>query len=431
MGNSKKKISKKCGQPWVGMQLHFGQPFSFVNPKKNVTPGNIQKAFSKIKDVIHVDGVLVGFSNDPFLYDYTVKSIHELGAKAYLWYGVLADVGEDTHVPQEAYMINYLGRKNAPWGYIQSENFQFICPNHSFVKEVLIPRSINLVEKHGFDGIFLDRIRFPSMVTGLENHFCCFCKSCQQKAFNYGFDLIRFQNYISNIIHRIKNISELDLNYVGNVLETGSAYGLFNLDSELSKFYKFREGCIISIVKNIYTEMHYRNKEVGLDLFSPSLSPLVSQNYSQLCKYSDWIKSMSYCYAKGPASLPLEISSIIKIFQQINKDLKYDTLEVLMGKLIGINNFIISHNDEKISPITDILKHELYKARTLFNVNIPIYPGFEAVNLPGVCDVGEKEMEQYLRVLIDENLDGFILSWTLPLMAKENIKVFANYLSKL
>jgi hypothetical protein len=425
---NKQKL-RKSKRPWVGVQLHFGQPFSLSNPTKKITINDIKTAFSKIKNVIDVDGVYIGFSVDPFFYDYTIDIVHELGAKAYLWYGVLADIGEDINVPQNAYMINYLGEINSPWGQIQSENFQFICPNHSLVKDVLIPRSINIVEKHDFDGIFLDRIRFPSMVNGLENNFCCFCELCQKKASEYGYDLLKFKNSILKIIKNIKNATEYDLIHVGNVLKAGSLFDLLYLDDDLSEFYKFRERCITSIVKDISSEMRQRDKEVGLDLFSPSLSPFVSQNYSQLCKYCDWIKSMSYCYAKGPASLPLEIISIIEILQILNKNFAYESLEVLISDVLGIENFFISHKDKKIGPIFDILINEMYKARKLYKVKRPIYLGFEAVNLPGICDVGQREMEQYLQVLINGKLDGYILSWTLPLISDENIKVFANYMS--
>ena len=177
--------------------------------------------------------------------------------------------------------------------------------------------------------------------------------------------------------------------------------------------------------------MRKMGKEVGLDLFSPSLSPFVSQNYLQLCEYSDWIKSMSYCYAVGPACLPLETGSIIKILKNMNKDWTYKNLEVFIGDMLGIEKFSISHKDKKIGPVYDILKQEMNRARTLSCDATPVYPGFEAVNLPGICNAGQKEMEQYLAVLKDENLDGFILSWTLPLIAKENIKVFADYLNTL
>ena len=33
-----------------------------------------------------------------------------------------------------------------------------------------------------FDGVFLDKIRFPSIANGLQDLFSCFCPFCAQKA---------------------------------------------------------------------------------------------------------------------------------------------------------------------------------------------------------------------------------------------------------
>ena len=72
----------------------------------------------------------------------------------------------------------------------------------------------------------------------------------------------------------------------------------------------------------------------------------------------------------------------------INKDSTCKNLEVFIGDMLGIEKFSISHEDKKIGPVYDILKQEMNRARTLSCAATPVYPGFEAVNLPGICSAG-------------------------------------------
>jgi len=65
--------------------------------------------------------------------------------------------------------------------------------------------------------------------------------------------------------------------------------------------------------------------------------------------------------------------------------------------------------------------------KNIYNVKIPIYPGFEAVNLPGICEVGLEQMSQYGDAYQKLDLEGFILCWTLPLIADENIIKISQY----
>jgi len=422
--NTKKNILRN---PWVGTQLHFGQPFDLANPKKKVEVNDVINTFAKVKNKIKLDGVLVGFSTDPILYDESIKIIHELGAKAYLWYGVFADIGEDIKIPQDAYMVNFRGDINPSWGKIQSENFQFVCPNHQFIDDVVVPNTLQLVDKHGFDGIFLDRIRYPSFITGIDNQFCCFCEWCQKKAEKQALDLDKVKIRINQLLEKIKNLMDKELLNFGNKIRNSSLRQVVSSSSSLSKFYEFRENSVIAIVKKIYDKMHERKKEVGLDLFSPSLSPFVSQNYPLLSNFGDWIKTMSYCFGKGPAALPFEAGLLVEMLHQLNPKLSDEALEAFISDIIGTDIRLLWRDDKKIEPAIDILTAEMNKVHNIYNIKIPVYPGFEAVNLPGICDVGPSQMKQYGDAYQKLDLDGFILCWTLPLIADENIIKISQY----
>jgi hypothetical protein len=44
-------VSSKQRRPWVGVQLHFGQPFDVSTPTAPVTPEDLRAAFAKIEKV--------------------------------------------------------------------------------------------------------------------------------------------------------------------------------------------------------------------------------------------------------------------------------------------------------------------------------------------------------------------------------------------
>jgi len=414
-------------RPWIAAQIHFGQPFAIARPPERVTSEDVQTALGKLK-AIPLDAVLVGFSTDPVLYDQTVEIVHRMGAKAYLWYGLLADVGEEVEVPPDAYMINHRNEINGQWGNIPGENFKFICSNHPFVRDVLIPRAVSLVDRHGFDGIFLDRIRYPSIVTGLDNQFCCFCPHCRRKAAGRGLDLNEIKVHVAHLLIEIKEMREEDLLQVSAKLRANVDLDVLHSYEPLTRFYEFREECIAVVVEEVFNALHKRGKEVGLDLFAPSLSPLVSQNYCLLSHCGDWIKAMTYCFARGPAGLPLEFGLVLNSLTEL-AHLSDACLERLVRDWVG-TDLSISWRDEKtIGPPRAILSRELEKARKDYNVKIPVYPGLELVQLPGVCEVGAAEMEQYMEAFAATQVEGFVLSWTVPLMAEENVEAIAVYLN--
>ena len=78
----------------------------------------------------------------------------------------------------------------------------------------------------------------------------------------------------------------------------------------LPKLFDFKRRTIARIVERFSREARARGLQVGLDLYSYSLAPLVAQDYELLSRAADWIKPMIYCRAIGPAGLPLELACL-------------------------------------------------------------------------------------------------------------------------
>ena len=158
-------------------------------------------------------------------------------------------------------------------------------------------------------------------------------------------------------------------------------------------------------------------------MFTPSLASVVSQDYQGLAKRADWVKPMLYLKTMGPAGLPMEFSSLVKIIKGINTALtETDIIQFFSGSLsIQLPESLKAIENTGLS--FDVFSDEIKKAENwINNGNINIYPGFEAVKFPPICDMSEKGVKHYLKQVERNNLKGFVLSWDISKIPESHIE---------
>ena len=89
------------------------------------------------------------------------------------------------------------------------------------------------------------------------------------------------------------------------------------------------------MVSELAGEVRAAGKTVGLDLFTPAIAPLVGQDYGLLAPLSDWVKPMSYCHAKGPAGLPLELAGFVRGMKAWGRNIDEKTIAAFAGRSFG------------------------------------------------------------------------------------------------
>jgi hypothetical protein len=411
-------------QKWIGTQIVLNNiPNNSL--RKN---DDLKKKLVTAKETLNLDALIIWSDINKKDLDLVRKICRDFKIKTYLWYPILADIpGFKVRWEQSVETFDGLRGygKNGRWDKLGKgeEDFLFLCPNDEQNIRRIFDQYQNKIKESGFDGVFLDRIRFPSPSNGFEALFSCFCKSCLNKFYNnYGEDLEGYQNQVKTVF---KNFKTIDVNY----LQTCQSFSDIIIRDSLKKFYDFRKQNIYQVLKIFADKAKQMGKLVGVDLFAPSLAPLVSQDYQLLAKTCDWIKPMIYCHTSSPAGLPLELYCLIKAILEINPTLDEGQLIREISRIIGVD-LPTQINDLLKNGISENIICSEMQRITEFNLpeKVDIYVGIEAVQIPKVCNIDRSILKKYLESFIKTDTKGIILSWNLLKIPDENLKLAGDIL---
>lgn len=393
--------------------------------KKEILIGKLNEA----KKYVNLGALMIWADTSEKTFQMIVDICNDLNIEIYLWYPILGTIPEYSlkkYEKVESFNRTRGYGKIAHWDKINTypEDFSFACPNN----EKLIDKVFNdfkiKFNKYNFDGVFLDRIRFPAPSNGFEMLFTCFCDFCKDRFLKENSDnLETYRNLVKLYYKNLQNLNYNDLIKIKSFKDL-----LF--PPEITKFYNFRTQSIYRVIKKFSKYVKEKNKKVGLDVFSPSLADIVSQDFSILSDLCHWFKPMIYCHSKEPAGIPLEIYSLLKALMHLNSNLNENELLNIFEKIL----------DTKLpDKIDDILKKgipesflttELNKIKKLrLPRNIDYYPGFEVVQKTSNCIIDEKILENYLKEITNMYIKGITLSWNIIEIPKNNFRFIGDFLN--
>jgi hypothetical protein len=413
-------------QKWMGTQVVLiNKPDNYLH--KN---DNLKRKLAKAKESLDLDALMVWPDLNKKNLDLVREICRDFKIKTYLWTPVLADI-ICFKIEQEQAVETFDGLhgygKSGSWDKLGKgeEDFLFLCPNDEEHIRRIFDQYQNKIKESEFDGVFLDRIRFPSPSNGFEALFSCFCQYCQNKFHNvYGEDLENYRYQVKAVFEKFKTID------ISN-LRTCQLLSDIIIQENLKKFYDFRKQNIYQVVKIFADKAKQMGKLVGVDLFAPSLAPLVSQDYRLLAKTCDWIKPMIYGHASVPAGLPLELYCFMKAILNMNPALDEGQFTREISRIIGAD-LPIQINDLLKNGVSEkIICSEMQRIKELdLTESVNIYVGLEAVQIPGLCNITAKILKKYLKSVTEADVKGIILSWDLLKIPDENLKIVGDFLSK-
>jgi hypothetical protein len=373
----------------------------------------------RVLGMLDLDLLIIGFRESPELFR-RFCGPHRPVDNVYLWFSALSDIKGMT---EDDLVVNWRGARSRGWGGWAEksgdveETFRFACPNNPAVREKTTLRLGELLQRYDFKGVFLDKIRFPSPANGADETLSCFCEHCRRAAESEGLDL--------DAVVRIFGDHDL----YANASSSDGSSRVHWLDSIaaanplLARFLAFRAASVARLVAGLADECRRLGRSVSLDLFSPSLAPLVGQDYQRLKECCDWAKPMTYRLARGPAGLRLEIPALIEGVAQ-HFSLEEGQIIEWSTRHAGFDHDMYRQTREDAVPFT-FMQAEIEAAVRAMKP-IPAYFGLELVSQPGVIDVKAADVIGMIQAGRAANADGLIISWDLLHAPMEGVRALAE-----
>jgi hypothetical protein len=324
-----------------------------------------------VSTLIPVEKVIIGWSVDKEIYKEVGTYLHSKGIKMLLWLPVFAETEE---MCENSPAVDLWGNIPSNYDLAAGEGFRFNCPSDPQNAANVVAIYDNYFRDCGFDGVFLDRIRTQSFVSGVGGVLNCGCPLCAQQFRGEGIDIEAVKaewDACGDAFFSVTGYSPQD----GFALENSVA----------SAYFKAKGHIVSSAVASIADRFHSRGLEVGMDLYAPFMAPFVGQDYEILARHADFIKPMLYRQTFAPAGMGFE----------------YDLLKKAVPGATGYPEFLMD---------LEFLHSQLEAMETY---SCAKYPGIEINYREGVAPTSPEYVTESLKAVMSHGFNGAVLSWNI------------------
>jgi hypothetical protein len=403
----------------------MGKTFTIVAQLSSVHSSDEDLSARKV--AAHVDNIvreapldilIVGWQERPELYRMLTSAESRPCPEVFLWYPLLSDYPgfDPSHL-----VVDSTSARSRGWGGYEdsgiAESFKQSCPNNPDAVSTTLAYLEKCMTTYPFDGVFLDKIRFPSAANGLQDVFSCFCPFCARKAAAAGLDLNEVRATLDARISATATSGEVSIPGGARWLEA-----LVAGHPLLQRFIRFRADSITELITTAAQRMRALGKKVSLDVFSPILAPLVGQDFAALAPHADWAKPMIYRFGRGPSSLRTELPSLIRELGAYLGCGEAEAMKWAAAHADGLGGQTVGQIEE-IAPLS-LIRVETDHALSLF-ASTPVYLGLETVSIEGLMEVTPRNVEEILEIGTDAGVQGYVLSWDLLHTPVENMRPLA------
>ena len=356
----------KTAEPGYIVQVSLG---GWHSP--DYTAEQIISRIDTVGKLIPVQKVIIGWSLDKDIYRQVGEYLHSKGIKMLIWLPVFAETEE---MCSNSPAVDLWGNIPANYDLAAGEGFRFNCPSDPQNAANVVAIYDRNFSDCGFDGVFLDRIRTQSFVSGVGGVLNCGCPLCKEEFAAEGIDLDAVK-------------AEWADKGDGFLSVTGySPAGGFEFENPLAAaFFKAKGHIVSGAVAAIADSLRSRGLEVGMDLYAPFMAPFVGQDYGILAAHADFIKPMLYRKTFAPAGMGFE----------------YDLLKAAAPGATGYPEFKmdLSFLDSQLEAM------EPYACAK--------YPGVEINYREGVVPTSPEYVTESLSAVLSHGFEGVVLSWNI------------------
>lgn len=323
----------------------------------------------EVNNIIPLEKVLVGWSTDTATYRQIGDFLHARGIQMILYLPVFSEAEPVCDMAREA--VDLCG--NVPPTY-KKAGFRFKCPTDSANFKALIAVYEQYFANLPFDGVFLDRVRTQSFVSGVAGVLNCGCPECAEKYKALGVDLAHVQAEYEDKGDEFFNVTNYDPK-AGFTFENPIA----------AAFFKAKGQVVSEDVAKFCDYFRARGLQVGLDLYAPLMAQFVGQDYAYLAQHCDFIKPMLYRRTYAPAGITFE----------------YDLLRSSVPGAKGYPDFTWD---------VDFLNGQL---DAMADLPCAKYPGIEIVYDSVIAPTDVPYIHESLRAIRDCGYEGSVVSWNI------------------
>lgn len=324
-----------------------------------------------VSSMIPVSKVIIGWSLDKEIYRKVGEYLHSKDIRMLLWFPVFAETEE---MCENSPALDLWGNIPSNYDLAAGEGFRFNCPSDPQNLANIVAVYDNNFSDCGFDGVFLDRIRTQSFVSGNGGVLNCCCELCTAKFKEEGVDL--------EIVREAwEDAGDDFLSVTCYTPERG-----FVFEDKLTQDFFDAKGHIVSgAVAAVADSLRNRGLEIGMDLYAPFMAPFVGQDYEILTAHADFIKPMLYRQTFAPAGMGFE----------------YDLLKKAAPGAEGYPEFEMD---------LDFLHSQLVAMEPY---SCAKFPGIEINYREEVVPTSPAYVTESLDAVASHGFDGTVLSWNI------------------
>ena len=324
-----------------------------------------------------------------------IDLFHRDGTEVYMWVPTFSEL--DDVYPFHP-LIDANGKAYLETGKI--DTFHFRCPGCDDNGAAMEPVWTRLLDGQAYDGLFFDRIRYPSFQFGLSGVLSCFCPECVKKYKAMGLDPDRLKKAALDFASgNDRGRSPFFLQYDEGKWQVG--------DEGIQQLLDARCRIVTGAVSRAAAFARKSGLKVGLDLFSPALGYFAGQSCRDLLPLADFVKPMMYFRTDAPAGLPYEMD----VLRGAVGDQLYAEFAALCGA----------------KTVNDLVRGDVEVMRNIrekYAPSVPVYYGMEYNFVPGLAEITPDTLRQDIPVLKSLNVDGIAGCWSLDEAPVENADAF-------
>jgi len=372
-----------------------------------IAPGDARAHLCAAFDLLPISHILLGWNVPSVLVDACLEETTRAGAQLFRWHPLLT--GDGTFAPRPEWQTIGLDG-NRVTGFREMPEFTFICPNRPAVREFVLSHLYDAIRSGDYQGVFLDRIRYPSPSADPARLLACFCDDCCRAASVEGLDLEATLQHVQALLAAPERVPA----FVRALLDPSAPetpdHDLDHDIAALRAFLDFRARSVTRLVQAAADFIHAEGLAVGLDCFSPALTYMVGQSLGALAPHCEWIKIMSYGHTFGPAGVPFELLSLADWLVAQRPAGEPEALEWLsLATRLPLPPTRAALREGGLT--SGALATEVKRGRAA-GVGT-LLAGIELVEIEGVTSLNHAQIAADLDAFRAAGADGLVLSWDL------------------